>query len=987
RHVFGWSLLFFIFNLHTHAQTISISGQITDGQTPISGASIIIKHTVKGTISDFDGRFELYAEKTDTLLISYLGYKPMELTVGNRRTIDVVLQEDATALGEVTINAGYYTVKEWERTGSIAKVDSQVIEEQPVNTALEALQGRVTGLDIISTSGLAGGGYTVRIRGQNSIAAGNDPLYVIDGVPFDTGSMSHSGLSLMVLPNGLVNPLNTMDPSSIESIDVLKDADATSIYGSRGSNGVILITTKKGKKGKTLFHFDASTTYITPTRMMDLLHTDAYLSMRREAFANDGFTEYPSDAYDVNGTWDPNRYTDWQKEFLGNPAYNQTVRASISGGHEQNTFLLGGTYMKETTVYPEDFSYKRGTVHTSFTHRSSNDRFSLQFSGNYGTDTNKLPTSDLSRIARILSPNAPQLYDEDGHLNWENNTWDNPLAALNATYQNTTNNLIANTTLNYNLLNHLHVKVNLGYNSTLFNEIQLNPHTVYNPAYGLTSSSSYSMKNESKRNSWIVEPQMDGFFTLGPGKLEWLIGATFQEQNNEELALIGYGYASNQLIDNLSAANNLVVMNEASAQYKYTAVYGRLNYNINKKYLLNLTGRRDGSSRFGSGNRFANFGALGAAWIFSEETLLRDVSWLSFGKLRASYGTTGNDQIGDYQYWDSYTITDGTYGGYIGLIPSRLLNPYFAWEKNKKLEGALELELWKSRVRLEVAYYINRSSNQLLGIPLPGTTGFSSIQGNLNAVVENTGWEINLQTVHVQKDAFNWRSTFQLTLPKNRLVAFEGLENSTYANQLVIGEPLSVYRLYHLLGVNADTGLFEFQDYNGDGIITAEEDRQYNADLTPKFYASITNMMQYKNWRLDFLFQFVKKDGLNEYYATEPPGIMQNQPVGVLDHWQHPGDQAFMQAYTTGWNYDAYEAYTQFTASSGAVSDASFIRLKTLSLNYKLPLKDERTPRCSIYLQGQNLLTFTKFEGGDPEQYTGYMPPLKRISLGLKLEL
>src|SRR5690606_4048587 len=178
RHVFGWSLLFFIFNLHTHAQTVSISGQITDGQTPISGASILVKNTVQGTVSDFDGRFELYAEKTDTLLISYLGYKPMELAVGNRRTIDVVLQEDATALGEVTINAGYYTVKEWERTGSIAKVDSQVIEEQPVNTALEALQGRVTGLDIISTSGLAGGGYTVRIRGQYSIAAGNDPLYV-----------------------------------------------------------------------------------------------------------------------------------------------------------------------------------------------------------------------------------------------------------------------------------------------------------------------------------------------------------------------------------------------------------------------------------------------------------------------------------------------------------------------------------------------------------------------------------------------------------------------------------------------------------------------------------------------------------------------------------------------------------------------------------------------------------------------------------------
>ncbi|WP_083993983.1 SusC/RagA family TonB-linked outer membrane protein [Gelidibacter algens] len=969
-------------------KSIQVKGVIKNSNgIPIAGATIIIKGTNRGTTSDFDGNYDIYANSDDVLVIPFLGYKSIEQSINGQITINIVLQQDTENLKEVVINAGYYTTTDREKTGSISRITDKIIETQPVNTALDALQGRVTGLDIIPTTGLPGGGYTVRIRGQNSIGAGNNPLYIVDGVPFASQSLSNSSISLAILPQGDVNPLNTLDPASIASIEVLKDADATAIYGSRGANGVILISTKKGRNGKTVVTVDVSTTTITPTKMLDLLNTEQYLSMRREALLNDGFTEYPPEAYDVNGTWNPTRFTDWQKELIGNTAYNHTVRANISGGNAQTVFNLGGSFIKETTVFPMQFNYKRSTVFTTLGHHSENGKFNVLFSANYGQDQNSLPANDLSRIARLLPPNAPALYDGEGNLNWEENTWDNPLAALKGTYLNNSHTLIANTVIGYTLLKGVILKTNLGYNRSDLDELQLNPHTIYNPAYGLTSSSSYALNNKNTRDSYVLEPQLDGSFQLGNGELKITLGATLQEQNSEAIALQGSGYENNSLLGHFSAAQNLEVLTENSSRYRYMAYYGRFNYNWKKHFILNITGRRDGSSRFGPGKQYTNFGAIGAAWVFSEATFMKPLTWLSYGKIRTSYGTTGNDQIGDYQFLDTYELTNVDYNGYIGLSPSRLLNPYFAWERNRKKEAALELGLWQNTLRMEVAYYQNRSDNQLLGIPLPGTTGFASINGNLDATVENSGWEFSVQSDLFRNDHFNWNASIQLTIPKNRLVAFEGLESSTYANQLVIGESLSVYKLYQLEGVNPDTGLFEFRDYNGDGTISSIEDRNYHVDLSPKLYGSIANSMHYKNWNLDILFQFVKKQGLNAFYATEPPGIMQNQPVGVLDHWKQTGDQAKMQAYTTGWNYDAYVAYSQFTTSSGIVSDASFIRLKTLSLSYRLPLKKEQPIRCSLFLQGQNLLTFTNFSGGDPEQLTGFLPPVRRISVGLKLEL
>lgn len=961
-----------------------VTGTVTDASGALPGVSITIKGTTQGTFSDQNGYYSIKANQNDVLVFSYLGYKTVEIAITDSTVIDVVLEQDVNQIDEIVINAGYYSVKDRERTGSISRVTAKDIEKQPVNNPLEALQGRMTGVDIVQTSGVAGSGFEVKVRGQNSIMAGNAPLYIIDGVPYDSQSLGSRNSSGTIIPGGNISPLNAINPAAIESIEVLKDADATAIYGSRGANGVVLITTKKGKQGKTNFTIGSSTGIANITRKMDLLNTEQYLEMRREAFVNDGITTYPATAYDVNGTWDQNRYTDWQKVLMGGTANTHQVQASVSGGSESTQFLLSGMYQNETTVFPGNFNYDRITVNSNIHHSSLDKRFQMTFSAGYTIENNLLPGNELTSNAIRLAPNAPDLYDDAGNLNWENSTWTNPLAQLEGKYTNNSNNLIANTVLSYELFDDFEIKLNTGYNYTILEDNRTIPHTVHNPAFGLDSSASQSYTHRGNRNSFIVEPQLNWARKGENHTWNLLLGSTFQSQKNEMLTLLGFGYANNSFLGNLSAANTLMILNENNQEYNYQSVFARVNYAFRNKLFLNVTGRRDGSSRFSTGNRYGNFGALGAAWLFSEDLKL---PWLSFGKLRGSYGITGNDQIGDYQYLQTYIISDYPYDGNIGLQPARLYNPHYKWEENVKKEAALEVGLLNQRISLSAAYYNNRSSNQLINYALPGTTGFASIQANLDAVVENSGWEFELTGAIIHGNDLRWDTSFNISLPKNKLLEFPGLEDSSYANQFVIGKPLSIVKLYKLQGVNPETGLFEFEDYNGDGIITAAEDRQYIADLTPKFYGGISNTLSYKNWALDVFFQFVNKKGFNEFYGSLPAGTMFNQPVSILDRWQTPGDQATMQQFTTGTNPEAFLAYSQFSQSSAAVSDASFVRLKSMALSYTLPFGKDAGNSCRIFVQGQNLLTFTRFKGGDPEKTIGFLPPLRRIILGVQLHL
>ncbi|MGB3343645.1 MAG: SusC/RagA family TonB-linked outer membrane protein [Aequorivita sp.] len=963
----------------------NIKGVVTDSLgIGMAGVNIVIKNTPKGTQSNLNGEYTIIAHPSDTLVFTYMGFKPQEIAVGNRTLINVVMAPDATALDQVIINAGYYTTSNKERTGNIVRVTAAEIEKQPINNPLEALQGRVTGVDVVQNSGVPGGGFKVRIRGQNSLMAGNTPLYIIDGVPYDTQSLASGSTSAGIIPYADVNPLNAINPAAIESIEILKDADATAIYGSRGANGVVLITTKRGKEGKTELMISSSSGIAHITRKVDLLNTEQYLEMRREAFANDGIIDYPATAYDVNGTWDMNRYTDWQKVLIGATANFRNIMAQTSGGSENTQFLVSGQYQEETTVFPGKFLYDRLSVITNLNHQSRDEHFRIVFSGGYTLEKNNLPNLDFTYDAQHLPPNAPALYDKEGNLNWENSTWINPLAQIESKYKQDSKNLISNTVVSYLLLENLEVKINAGYGFSMLNGTRTNPHTIYDPAYGLDSRSSSLTKNEGNRTYWITEPQIRWEKKLDQNKWDVILGTTFQEHNYEQSSIMGRGFPTNNFLNSMTAATTRTILEENKTQYKYHSIFGRVNYAFQNKLFLNATGRRDGSSRFGPNNKYGNFGAIGAAWIFKKGT---EPSLLSFGKLRGSYGITGNDQIGDYQYLQTYTLQDYSYDDNIALEPARLYNPNFKWEKITKREAALELEFLESKIALSVAYYNNRSSNQLVNYALPGTTGFTSIQANLDAEIENSGFELEINSTLAQNKNFTWKTSFNLSLPKNKLLAFPGLENSTYANRYVIGEPLTIAKLYELQGVNPETGLFEFTDFNGDGVISSDMDRKYIADLSPKFFGGLNNSLTYKNWSLDFLFQFVKKNGYNQYRFTEPPGIMLNHFESVLDRWQQPGDRAHMQQYTTGQNYEAYLAYSRFTQSNGVISDASFIRLRSMEIAYNIKAGKKSKTSCRVFLQGLNLLTFTNFKGGDPEQLTTFLAPLRRISFGAQLNL
>lgn len=416
-------------------------------------------------------------------------------------------------------------------------------------------------------------------------------------------------------------------------------------------------------------------------------------------------------------------------------------------------------------------------------------------------------------------------------------------------------------------------------------------------------------------------------------------------------------------------------------------MFARINYQYATKYILNLTGRKDGSSRFGPNNKFAYFGSIGAAYILSEEEFLKNSNVLSFTKIRASLGTTGSDKIGDYQYLDTYTVSSNIYNAIVGIKPTRLYNPNFSWEKTLKFETALELSFLKNRLNANFAIYSNSSTNQLVGIPLPFTTGFTSIQSNLPAKVRNTGLEIDLHSINLKGKNWKWSTNFNITFPKSKLISFDGIEGSTYNNKYVVGEPLSIVKVYQFEGIDPITGIYKFKDVNGDGKISSPNDNVIVENIGVRNFGGLQNNLSFKNWSCSILFQFVKQRNWNYNHIMSTPGTMNNQPIEVLDVWSQENPSGLYMSYSAGGNAIKNTAQLNFQNSTAAISDASFIRLKNIQLSYKIPVSNSILADAIIYFQGQNLLTLTKYFGLDPEFLTqGFLPPLKTFSIGAQLK-
>ncbi|SDF70679.1 TonB-linked outer membrane protein, SusC/RagA family [Mucilaginibacter pineti] len=982
----------------------TIKGSVVDTTgTTIPGATIKVKNSGLSVMTDGRGEFTLTVPDNAVLVISSIGFESREVFVPADGQLRVVLHQSVSKLDEVQVIA-YGTTTHRLSTGDITTVKAAEIENQPVSNPMAALQGRVAGLVITQTSGVAGSAFKIQLRGQSSLdrtLSQTNPLFIIDGVPFESGNsisnqINSAANNPVSVSSGGLSPLNSINPQDIESIDVLKDADATAIYGSRGANGVILITTKKGKPGRTVVNINANSGVSKVSRTMDMLNTQQYVQIRKEALANDGLvpSTNPSDpgyAPDIT-LWDTSRYTDFKKLLIGNTAKYTNIQGSISGGNNNTQFRIGGNYHRETTVYSDNFADKIGSFNVNLNHTSLNGKFNLQFSSIFSSDNNQLPATDLTKFVN-LPPNL-LLYNNAGNLNWQDNgvtfaslNLTNPLAVFNKRYTSTNDNLSSNLGLNYTIISGLVIKANLGYNAFNVNEHSAIPSTAIDATTSTLPSSEFG---NSTNKSWIIEPQIQYARNFFFGKFDFLIGSTFQEKSGRSSYQYGTNYNSDLLLNSIAAAGVITAKNDA-ALYHYNAFFGRINYNYEDKYIVNITGRRDGSSRFGPDKQWANFGAIGLVWIFTSESFLKDqIPFLSFGKLRGSYGTTGNDQIGDYKYLNLWTNTTNGYNGIPGLTPQSLYNPNYRWEVNKKLEAAIELGFLRDRILVNVDYYRNRSSNQLIRYSLPNQTGFSSVIKNFPGLVQNTGIELSVNTRNITTPSFNWTTAFNISIPKNKLISFPGLSTSSYANQYVEGKSLSVIRGFKYLGVDPQTGLYTFEDVNKDGQIY-DGDYQYFGNTDPKFLGGLQNTITYKKIELSFFFQFTKQTGANyiSQLASSSPGSIINQPSLILGRWRAPGDNSEIQKVGASFDSPANSTIAALSLSNGAYTDASFIKLKNVALSYSLPasiLQPLKVSKCRLYLEMQNVFTLTNYKGADPEQQNFYaLPPLRTIVAGLQL--
>ncbi|GAA3928773.1 TonB-dependent receptor [Chitinophaga oryziterrae] len=992
-------------------QTTDLIGRITDTMGRfIPDANVSIVGTNKRTTTDGTGAYLFKgAPSSGRLLVTMVGYESQTVNYSGS-PVDVRLKVSISSLDEVRVIAYGITSKRLT-TGNSGGITAKEIETQPVSNPLLTLAGRTPGITVTQTSGMPGGGVTIRIQGVNSIGRGNDPFYVVDGVPYiqqvlptlGSNVLGQSGDTYAFKNAGSGNPFSYINPADIESIEVLKDADATAIYGSRAANGAILITTKRGKTGASKIDATFQTGISKVAHKMNLLNTQEYLEMRKEAYKNDGIplpTSPDWDNYDLT-VWDQNKNTDWQKELLGGNAHYTDAQVSISGGSGTTTFRFNAGYHKETTVLSENFSDRKGSFGLAINHNSLQNRFKLQFTANYLMDDNQLPTSDITNMAITLAPNAPALSHPDGSINWQRilsgngvdslSTFNvNPLSYLVQKYQNKTNNLVSSFNLSYNILKGLDLRSNFGYTSTTSDEVTIFPSTALPPEI---QNSDYRMGSYANGSisSWIIEPQLNYTHSISGGKFDFLLGGTLQSRQHNLRGMDGMGYNNDAVIYNYQAAATLTAREPFQATYKYSAAFARLNYNWQDKYIINITARRDGSSRFGLQSQMHNFGAVGAAWLFSSETFAKQMlPSLSFGKLRASYGTTGNDQIGDYGYLNLYNNYNVPvpYQGITTIKPNKLLNPYLEWELTKKLQVGLDLGFINDRLLFSTNYFNNRSDNQLVNYALPVMTGFSNIERNFPATVENSGWEFSLNTINLKTKDFSWNSSINLTISSNKLIAFPGIETSTYANSLVVGKSVKLTRNYKFAGVDPTTGIYQFYAADKSIVTTPNSvtDKTYLIDRLPKYFGGFQNSFSYKGFQLDALFQFVKQQALGYEHGFGAVGVSNfNQPVSVLQRWQKDGDRTIIQKYSM--NLPASDVQS----SDAAYTDASFIRLKNVSLSWSLPkgwISRMHLQNFRLFLHGQNLLTITKYDGLDPETLNlNSLPPLRVWSFGVNATL
>ena len=970
--LFLLSALFLLNSLHTTAQSVAVKGKVTaaDG-TPIEGVSIVNKNSGKGIATNGSGEFTLGAAAGDVLVFSATGYVTQEVRPSGN-SMQVSLKSSDRELGEVVV-VGYGTRQKKSITGSVSSVKAEDLKATPIANLAQGLQGRVPGLDMRQNSGTPGGNISIRIRGVNSINGTSEPLYVIDGIQIS----GTSGINA-------ANPLSQINPSDIESLEVLKDASATAIYGARGANGVVLITTKRGREGVTRVSYEGYLGQQETTKRMDVLNSMQFAQLEDDIYS-------PSVIYaDPKSLGQGVNYQD----LIFRKASIQNHQLSVTGGNNKTQIALGANYYNQEGII-RNSDYKRYAFRTNLDHQIS-DVFKVGTSLYYTvTNENRINAGGADvdvQSARsgvlgkaVAAPPTLQPYRANGlpypFADQLSGRYKEVVSPLNDLYTKNfyaTNRLLANVYLSVNILKGLTYRAS--FNADVANTLG----EFYSPRLIIDSNSlanpnalNGSASNNNILSRTLLHESILTYKTSFASDHTLDITAVYGTQssinqaNNQSGSGFGNDFTQNNAISNATTYS----ISSNKSKSTLDSYLGRISYGFRNKYFLDATARVDGSSVFGANNKYGFFPAVSAGWRIIEESFLKNQDVISDLKIRASYGITGNaGSIGPY---NSLATVSGQAYDYnfnntlnIGINPTGIPNPDLKWEKSSQVDIGLDLALLQGRFNLVADYYNKRTQNLLFTKSIPFSSGYTTITGNY-ASLENKGIELGA-TARILTGTFRWDASANITFNKNKVLALDGIQNeisrSSYSI-LKVGYPLGVYKTYLADGINqtggtllagydARVGGYKVKDINGDNKIDAN-DLAITGNAQPKYFFGFSTSVKYKSFDLSGFLQGVQGSKLfNAFrYTFENPVGQQNVLAGLANRWSATSaSNDFVKGFQGG----------RLPLTNRWVENNSYMRLKNISLGYTFP-RYKFISSVRAYVSANNLFTITKYTGWDPE--------------------
>jgi TonB-linked SusC/RagA family outer membrane protein len=961
----------------------------------LSGASLTIKGKKNGTTSDNEGKFSLNRCRGEKLVISHIGYKQQEMEWEETTWITVKLEK------EVVVNDPYVvTGYRIEHVG--LPVPYKFEPELPINTnLLENMRGQFPSMTNLASSGAPGASQIVNIRGYGSIGQvlgyinkpPDEPLIIINGIPSFLRPINVlPGMNRNPQGAGItqigVNPLSGINPLDIESIQVLKDIANTAIYGSRGSNGVIVIRTKRGSVVVPEFTISSFTGFGYTSRAMTPMNIRQFLDMRYQAHQNDNIQWWqPAILAPDLKLLDTTLNTNWKEWLLGSTARITDHYLTFSNGNKLFRYYVAGGYHYETTVLPGDLFLKRISLTSDISYNSKNNKLLAGLTAvNTGIQNNWL-TDNMMNVL-LMVPHAPDLYNGDGTLNWGNNfSFLNPVSFLRNTLRLNSNNTLLHTHAQYKISRSFKAEISLGYNRISTNEEARWPKSAKNPARPSTGMLT-TASNESQILN--LEPQLE-YDYKNPTRtfiLQAIVGGSFFTQKKDYTINEQKGYTHDDSLG-IPGPHITSEIRSDNSKYSYVSGFTRINFSLHDRLQFNSTLRLDESSRFGEKARLAKLWSAGAGYTIKKKDTLPKQTFVTYANLRAGFGVTGSDQIGDYGYLNDYTrTTDPQYMGYSTITASALANSKFRWIRSRKLDISFNTGLFKDIASLTVTYYRNLTTDQLVNHPIAAQTGFTSIVDNFSANVQNSGFEFEL---NIQK---NWkhsnysaRATF--STQKNKLVSFPNLDKSIYDKTLTVGKSLTAEKVYRFGGIDPNTGMYVLADSSE--FITDHND--------PVLMGGLAQTFQYRSIQLQATWLFTVKKATHYMawmYNLLAPGrsnsnMLMNQPADLANHWEKPDDQQPWQKFSTKSGSQINNSIRNWTNTNAKQVDASYVLLKNILLTWDVTEKLTKRigiKRMKVYANGENLLMITSYKGTDPQIGDPLtLPLLKVITLGLSITI